>query len=69
MKDLLLLVLQIIAFACVLGFIFSILNMLFGWHVGFKGAEVPADIRATISFAIAAAVCGGIVYFAGRKKA
>jgi hypothetical protein len=68
MKDFLLMILQIVAVVCLLGVVFSLLNMAFGWHIGFKGAEVPADIRATISFLVVSAVCGGIVYLLGRRK-
>jgi len=33
-----------------------------------KGAEVPADWRAAISFLVAAAVIGGIFYILDKKK-
>lgn len=68
MKDLIVLVLYLVEFACVLGFIFSLLNLVFGWELGFKGAAVPADIRATLSFAAVAAICGAIIYFWGSKR-
>lgn len=38
-----------------------------GWHIGFKGAEVPADIRATLSYLIVAAICAAVVYFSERR--
>lgn len=69
MKDLFLMVLQIVVVACILGFVFSLLNYFFDFSLGFKGAEVPADLRATALFAVLGGACAAIVYFGGRKSA
>jgi hypothetical protein len=68
MKDLLLLLLQIIAGVCLIGFILSVVGILWGKPMYLKGAEVPADWRAAVSFLVAAAIFGGIVYLWDRKK-
>ena len=68
MKDLILLILNITAFACGLGAVASVLSYFFGWTIRFKGAEVPGDLRATAMFVVIGAVAGGIVYFATRKR-
>lgn len=60
--------LQIIGFVCAVGFILSVIGILWGKPMHFKGAEVPADWRAAVSFLAAAAVIGGIFYFIDRKK-
>ena len=67
MKDLILMILQIVVVACLLGVFASTMNYFFDWHLGFKGAEAPGDPRAIVSFIIAAGVCGAIVYFWGRS--
>lgn len=69
MKDLSLLLLQIIGFACFLGFVFWIFNRFLGFSMGFKGATVPKEWEAGISFLVVGAACFGIAYFFGRKKA
>ena len=68
MKDMLLLLLQIVAGVCLIGFILSVIGMLWGKPMSLKGAEVPADWRAALSFFVATAILGGIVYLAERKK-
>lgn len=68
MKDFILLILNITAFACGLGAVASVLSYFFGWEISFKGAEVPGDLRATAMFIVMGVVAGGIVYLAGRKK-
>ena len=68
MKDLLLLLLQLIGAVCLLGFLLSILGILWGEPMNLKGAEVPDDWRAAASFLVAGAVCFAIVHLAGRKK-
>ncbi|HMJ08354.1 MAG TPA: hypothetical protein VK468_05075 [Pyrinomonadaceae bacterium] len=68
MKDILMMILQLVATVCLLAVIFSLLNMAFGWHIGFKGAEVPADYRASLLFLAISVVFGGIVYFFGKEN-
>jgi len=68
MKSLLLMLLQIIGFVCAVGFILSVIGIFWGKPMHLKGAEVPADWRAAVSFLVAAAVIGGIFYVIDRKK-
>ena len=68
MKDLFLLLLQIIGGVCGIGAVLSVIGIVLGRPMHFKGAEVPDDWRAAVTFVIAAVVCFGIVYLAGRKK-
>ena len=69
MKDMFLLLLQLIGAVCLIGFILSILGILWGEPMNLKGAEVPDDWRAAVSFIIAAGICFGIVHLWDRKKA
>ena len=68
MKSLLLLVLQIVGFVCAIGFILSVIGIIWGKPMHLKGAEVPNDWRAAVSFLVAAAVIGGIFYLLDKKK-
>ena len=68
MKDMLLLLLQLVAGVCLIGFVLSVIGMLWGKPMSLKGAEVPADWRAAVSFFVAAAILGRIAYLADRKK-
>ena len=68
MKNMLFLVLQIVAGVCLIGFILSVIGLIWGKPMHFKGAEVPDDWRAAVSFLAASVVLFGIVYFGDRKK-
>ena len=68
MKDLLFMLLQLVGGVCLLGFVLSILGILWGKPMRLKGAEVPDDWRAAVSFLVAGAICFAIVHFASRKK-
>lgn len=68
MKDLLFLLLQLIGGVCLVGAILSVIGIVWGKPMSLKGAEVPDDWRAAVSFVIASAICFGIVYLAGRTK-
>ena len=67
MKDLFLLLLQLIGAVCGIGFLLSLLGIVWGKPMELKGAEVPADWRAAVSFLVAGAICFAIVYLATRK--
>jgi hypothetical protein len=68
MKNLISLLCQLIAVILGLAFFFSLGNYFFGWHLGLKGQEVPADWRAALMFLGIAAVLGGLGYILGREK-
>lgn len=68
MKDLFFLLLQLVGGVCLLGFVLSIIGILWGKPMSLKGAEVPNDWRAAVSFLIAGAICFAIVHFASGKK-
>jgi hypothetical protein len=68
MKNLLFLLLQIVGGVCAIGAILSVIGIVWGKPMHFKGAEVPDDWRAALSMAIAAVVCFGIVYLVERRK-
>ncbi|MEQ1763667.1 MAG: hypothetical protein ABL984_11025 [Pyrinomonadaceae bacterium] len=66
MKDLLMMLLQIIGAVCALGFVGWILNRFFGLSMGSKaGVVIPTEWEAGVSFIVATAVCFGIVHFFG----
>ena len=67
MKDFIMLIPQIVVVACILGTFGTVMNYFFGWSIGFKGAELPADLRAAAMFVILGGVCAAIVYFGDRK--
>lgn len=69
MKDLLLLLLQIIGMVCGLGFAGWVFNRFFGFSLGSRaGVEIPTEWEAGISFLVVAVLCFGIAYLLGRKK-
>lgn len=68
MKEFLLLILQIVVFACVMGTFGTLMNYFFGWHLGYKGAELPADLRAAAMFVVLGGVSAGIVYLGDRNQ-
>jgi len=68
MKDFIMLILQIVVFACILGTFGTVMNYFFGWSIGFKGAELPTDLRAAALFIVLGGACAAIVYFGDRPK-
>lgn len=68
MKDFLLLILQIVVFACILGTFGTLMNYFFNWHLGYKGSELPADLRAAALFVVLGGVSAAIVYLGDRKR-
>lgn len=69
MKDLLLLLLQLIGAVCALAFVGWIFNRFFGWSLGSKaGVVIPTEWEAGVSFFVVAVACFAIVYFFGRQK-
>jgi hypothetical protein len=69
MKDLLIILLQIIGLACGLCFIGWIFNYFFGFSVGFKGTAVPSEPQAGFAFFLVGAASFGVAYLLGRGKA
>lgn len=67
MKDFVMLILQIVVVACILGTFGTLMNYFFGWSISFKGAELPPDLRAAALFIVMGAVSAAIVYFGDRK--
>jgi hypothetical protein len=68
MKDLIIILLQIIGMACGLGFIGWIFNYFFGFFVGFKGTAVPSEPIAGLAFFLVGAACFGLAYLLGHGK-
>jgi hypothetical protein len=66
--DLLGLLLQIVGFACSLGFIGWILNRFLGFSVGAKGVVVPTEWQAGLSFFLVGAACFGLAWLIDRRK-
>lgn len=67
MKNILILICQLVGVFLILAFFFSLGNYFFGWHLGMKGQEVPADPRAAVMFLLIGLASGAIAYFLGRR--
>lgn len=68
MKNMIALICQLVGFFLVLAFFFSLGNYFFGWHLGMKGQEVPADPRAAAVFLAVGLVSGVTAYFLTRSE-
>jgi hydrogenase/urease accessory protein HupE len=68
MKNFVLLCLQIGILVFALGAIFAIINFFTGWHLGFKGAEVPGVPAAIIAFLVLTGLCVGVERLLARKS-
>lgn len=69
MKGILSLILQLVGLFLIVAFVFSLINYAFGWHLGLKGQEVPADPRAAVMFFGIGLVSGAAGFLLDRKKA
>lgn len=47
---LVIIIIQMCGYAFIIGFVLSLLNYQFGWHLGIHDAEVPADPAAAVVF-------------------
>jgi hypothetical protein len=68
MKGILSLILQLVGLFLVVAFVFSLINYTFGWHLGIKGQEVPADPGAAFMFLGIGLVSAGTGHLLDRKK-
>jgi hypothetical protein len=68
MKNIIILICQLIGAFLVLAFFFSLANYFFGWHLGMKGQEVPGDPRAAVVFLLVGLASGGVAFLLGRAK-
>jgi len=67
MKNFILLCLQLGIMIFALGSIFAVINYLTGWHLGFKGAEVPGVPAAIVAFLVLTGVCLGLERLLNRR--
>ncbi len=68
MKNFVILVIQLAGFAFVFVSIVSIVNMLTGWHLGYKGSEVPAEPEFAIVFFVLGLIVIPLGWFLNRKS-
>lgn len=60
-------IIQACGFAFILGFVLSLLNYQFGWHLGIHDAEVPADPAAAVVFLVLGIVMTLLGRFLDKK--
>lgn len=58
MRNFFLLCLQLGFVAFTLCGVFAAINYFTGWHISFKGAEVPGDIAFAAVMIVVGAICG-----------
>mgnify|MGYP001218936387 CR=1 FL=1 len=67
MKNFIILIIQLCGFAFIIVAFLSFLNNMFGWHLGFKGNEVPADIGFAIILLVLGLIFAPIGWFLNKK--
>ena len=67
MKNFLVLVVNLATVAFTLAAVGTFLNYLLGWHLGYKGSELPPDPALGGVFLAIAAICGAVTFFVNRK--
>jgi hypothetical protein len=68
MKNIIVLIFQLVGVVLVLAFFFSLANYCFGWHLGLEGAEVPGDPLSAVCFLAIGLASGAVGYFLARRK-
>jgi hypothetical protein len=68
MKNILFLICNLAAIAFVFAFLFAVANLVFGLHLGFRGAKIPGDPLAAVAFLVVAGVFGSVTYFLNKKN-
>jgi hypothetical protein len=67
MKNFIILIIQLCGYAFIFVAILSFLNYLFGWGLGYKGSEVPAEIEFAIAFIVLGAITSALGWFLNKK--
>lgn len=67
MKNFVILIIQICGFAFIFVAVLSFLNYMFGWHLGYKGSEIPAEIEFAIAFLVLGLIVTLIGWFLNKK--
>lgn len=68
MKNILFVICNLAAVTFVLAFVFALVNLVFGLHLGIKGVKVPGNPLAVMAFLTMAAIFGAVTYFLNRKN-
>jgi hypothetical protein len=67
MKNFIILIIQLCGYAFIFAAFLSFLNYMFGWHLGYKGAEVPAEPEFAIAFLVLGLITSTLGWFLNKK--
>ncbi len=67
MKNFIIVIIQLAGFAFIFVALLSFLNYMFGWHLGYQGSEVPAEIEFAIVFVVLGAITSLVGWFLNKK--
>lgn len=67
MKNFIIVVIQLCGYAFVLVSVVSVLNYFFGWHLGFKGTEVPAEPGFAVVFLVLGVITSLVGWFLNKR--
>ena len=69
MKNFVILIIQLCGFAFIFVAALSLVNLLTGWQLGYKGNEVPSDPEFAIVFLVLGLIVTPIGIFLNKKLA
>ena len=67
MKNFVILIIQLCGFAFIFVAVLSVVNMLTGWHLGYKGSEVPDDPAFAIAFLVLGLIVAPLGWFLNKR--
>ena len=67
MKNFIVLIVQLCGFAFLFVALISVVNLLTGWELGYKGSEVPSDPEFAIVFLVLGLIVTPIGIFLSKK--
>ncbi len=67
MKNAIILIIQLCGYAFLFVAVLSFVNYMFGWHLGYKGSEIPAEIEFAIAFIVLGAVTSLVGWFLDKR--
>lgn len=67
MKNIIILIIQLCGYAFILVSIVSFLNFMFGWSIGFKGEQIPAEPEFAIVFLVLGLITSAVGWFLNKK--
>ena len=67
LKNFVILIIQLCGFAFIFVSILSVVNILTGWELGYKGSEIPAEPAFAVAFLVLGPIVAPLGWFLNKR--